>query len=355
MMRAVHELVRGTISIAAGAMLAGCVVAPIDTVVPRTVVDAPDLTSVTIGGVKLHARTFGDPESPPVVVVHGGPGGDSRALLPLRALADRYFVVFYDQRGSGLSQRVTDGELTLDRFYADLDGVVDHFGRGRKVRVVGHSWGAMLASGYLGRHPEKIAQIVLAEPGFLTRETAKIVMAATHDMRPPMSFEVIRIGASAWLQSLDVVGPDDDARRDFLALALMASKFEGHPMEGYYCGRDLGTARMEASRFGARVAPALFAAARAKDGSWDVDFVRGVERFPEKVLFLVGSCNVVLGEALQRQHMKSFRRAELVVIPGAGHTMFGEKPAASIAAVREYFASEAGKERQEDEVPAPRP
>ena len=35
--------------------------------------------------------------------------------------------------------------------------------------------------------------------------------------------------------------------------------------------------------------------------------------------------------------MRHFRDAELVVIEGAGHTLFGEKPQASVAAVRRYL------------------
>ena len=151
--------------------------------VPPTVADDPSLPSVRVGGVKLHARAFGDPSSPTVVVVHGGPGNDFRYLLPLAALADRYQVVFYDQRGSGLSERLPDERLTLEGLYAELDGVVDLFGRGRPVRLVGHSWGAMLASGYAARHPEKLSHLVLAEPGMLSREDARRFLLA--NLPPP--------------------------------------------------------------------------------------------------------------------------------------------------------------------------
>jgi proline iminopeptidase len=306
----------------------------------RTVVDDPTLPSAKLNGVRLHVETFGDPAAPPVVVVHGGPGNDSRYLLTLAALQDRFYVVLYDQRGGGLSERVPDSRLTLADFYGDLDAVVDRYGAGRPVRIIGHSWGAMLASGYVGLHPQKVAQVVLAEPGMLTSETAKLLMAETNDMMPKPSLEVAWLGARAFFQSLHVDGPDADARRDFLAFTLMTTPFEGHPTAGYYCNRDLRTASLAGWRFGGRVAPALFAQAKGPDGSWTVDFARGVERFPRKVLFLAGACDAVLGEAMQRLHMVHFRNRELVVIPGAGHTMFGEKPEESIAAVRRYFAEE---------------
>lgn len=309
--------------------------------VPGTVTDDPTLPSVPLNGVKLHVLTYGDPASPPVIVVHGGPGLDSRHLQPIAALQDRYFVVFYDQRGSGLSERVPDARLTLDAFFADLDAVVDRYGAGRRVRIVGHSWGAMLASGYLGLHPEKVSQVVLAEPGMLTSDTARLLMAATHDMSPRPGLAAARLAARVLLESLHVDGPDSDARRDFLVGGLMFAPFDGHPTAGYYCDGDIRTAVLPFWRAGARVPRALFAAARDRDGTWRVDFARGVARFPGKVLFLAGSCDAVIGEAMQRRHMALFPRTELVIIPGAGHTMFGEKPDESLAAVRRYFA-EAG-------------
>jgi proline iminopeptidase len=76
-------------------------------------------------------------------------------------------VILYDQRGAGLSQRVEADQLKLSEYLKELDAVVDYYGKGEPVRIIGHSWGAMLLSGYLGYAPEKVAKAVLAEPGFL--------------------------------------------------------------------------------------------------------------------------------------------------------------------------------------------
>lgn len=316
---------------------AGCASNAARYAVPRTVVDDPGLPQATIRGVRLHVPTFGDPANPAVIVVHGGPGNDSRYLLPLRDLADTYHVVFYDQRGSGLSERVSDEQLTLEELYAELGAVIERYGKGRPVRLVGHSWGAMLASGYVGQHPEKVSHLVLAEPGMLTPETAQLLMEATNGMRPPLSLGALAAVGKAWLQSLRVDGPDDDARSDWFMSSVMHADIEDHPIAGYFCGRDMSTARLEEWRFGARVAPALFEKAFDEDGKLTIDFVTGVERFPHEVLFMAGSCNAIVGEAQQRLHMRHFPRAELIVIEGSGHTMFGEKPQESIAAVRRYL------------------
>ena len=61
------------------------------------------------------------------------------------------------------------------------------------------------------------------------------------------------------------------------------------------------------------------------------------ENFKNKVLFLAGECNTLIGEEYQKDHMKYFKNAEMMVIKNAGHTMFGEQPEESIGAVRRYF------------------
>ena len=56
--------------------------------VPATVEDDPALPRIEVNGTILHAEAFGDPRAPMIVVLHGGPGGDYRAFLPYRVLAD---------------------------------------------------------------------------------------------------------------------------------------------------------------------------------------------------------------------------------------------------------------------------
>ena len=51
--------------------------------VPRTVAEDANLPAIEMNGSRFHLETFGDPTSPVVVFLHGGPGGDYRSLLRL--------------------------------------------------------------------------------------------------------------------------------------------------------------------------------------------------------------------------------------------------------------------------------
>ncbi len=46
----------------------------------------------------------------------GGTGADFRLFLPFKALADSFYVLMWDSRDAGLSERVTKEELSIASF-----------------------------------------------------------------------------------------------------------------------------------------------------------------------------------------------------------------------------------------------
>lgn len=140
--------------------------------VPLTVLEDPSIPSININGVLLHSETYGNPNHPILLAIHGGPGADYRSLLNFKDLVnDSMYVVFYDQRGSGLSQRLgKEGYGNVQVYIDELEGVINHYRKDRNQAIVlaGHSWGAMLAAAYVNQKPADITGIILAEPGGFT-------------------------------------------------------------------------------------------------------------------------------------------------------------------------------------------
>jgi len=105
--------------------------------------------------------------NPPLIVLHGGPGMSEMGFFRhSNALLERHFtVVHWDQRGAGKSfdRRIPASSMTLDRFLADLDELVDivrrRFGKAQ-VAILGHSWGSALGAIYAERFPEKVSVYV---------------------------------------------------------------------------------------------------------------------------------------------------------------------------------------------------
>lgn len=306
---------------------------------PRTTAGDPTLPARDVNGVRLHLEVHGPTGAPVVIVLHGGPGLDYRYLLPLRALADDYQVVFYDQRGSGLSPRVPAAELTLEQFVADLDAIGCMTSPEAPFRLLGHSWGAMLAAAYLEGHGERVLQAVFAEPGFLTPELGDRFLAELDRRSTPnvAALAAVLRTASAALR-LSVPDGDDDARLDFFFTEM--SRFQGEaPLSGYFCGRQMSRGKTESWRLGARALRTLLESALAEDGRVALDLSPGPRAFPREVLLVTGSCNEIIGPEVQAEHRRLFQRARLAVMTGVGHTMFGERPDEALRLVRDYFAT----------------
>ncbi|MBL8095926.1 MAG: alpha/beta fold hydrolase [Anaerolineales bacterium] len=322
------------LAVAAGLIAWAYVTTPAPAALPATVDVDPALPRIALEGRLFHSETFGDPADPTVIVLHGGPGSDYRYLLGLQALADRYFVVFYDQRGGGLSTRIGAEGLTAQDMVDDLDLFADHYSPDRPVILIGHSWGAMLAAAYIGQHPERVSQVVLAEPGALTDEAMQAFQAHFASI---MDADLLLRIAPVYIEALHIA--DGGERADFIA-ARQAELWSSDADNPYHCpGRPM---IQPAWRVGATAGAAIQSSARTPAGLTDMSlFSANADRYPRPILFLASACNTWLGEDLQRQHASLFPVAEVVVIPAAGHMLFNDNPEASLAAVWAYLESAA--------------
>ena len=126
--------------------------------------------------MSLFTRTDGPPTAPPLLLLHGGPGAHHDYLYPqMLALAERYRVVTYDQRGGGQSKTDDPTPITWQTHVQDLAGIIHQFGLAAPT-VVGYSWGALLAMLYatagravVGDAFVAPARLVLISPAPITR------------------------------------------------------------------------------------------------------------------------------------------------------------------------------------------
>src|SRR5262245_52276015 len=89
---------------------------------------------VTLGGIPQWVEIRGaDTEYPVLIALHGGPGMPETPLLRHfnGAVETAFTVVYWDQRGAGrsYSRTIPAASMTVDRFVADLDELVDHVRR----------------------------------------------------------------------------------------------------------------------------------------------------------------------------------------------------------------------------------
>lgn len=303
--------------------------------VSNTVEQDPSIPHITLDGITMHVETYGDDTNPVVIVLHGGPGNDFKYLLDLKPLSDNYFLIFYDQRGTGLSPRIPGDEISLENFIKDLANLADHYGRGEQVNIIGHSWGGMLASAFIAKHPEKVNKLVLGEPGPLTAELAS---KYNSDMNLELSWELIVHLGKSYFKSLHVDEIDDQAQGDFFFQTFsMDTSVSNHPLAGYFCNRNISDLNMDYWRHsGTTSYQVMFKGMQDADNQMNIGV--GADVFTNKILLLAGDCNELIGPDFQRQQLKLFYDIEMVIIEDAGHFMFSEQPEQCLVAIRSYLA-----------------
>jgi proline iminopeptidase len=125
--------------------------------------------------VPLFWAEYGDPDAPPLLLLHGGPGASHDYLLPqMLALTEGHRVVTYDQRGGGRSRHDDDrAAIGWREQVADVARVAAEL-HVDPLTIVGYSWGGLLAMLYAieagsgGVSPAPL-RLALVDPAPVTR------------------------------------------------------------------------------------------------------------------------------------------------------------------------------------------
>lgn len=276
-----------------------------------------------------HITGTGNRKTYPVIFLHGGPGGGygTKEMEEARILAkDGYDVYLYSQIGGGASARLADiAEYSTERHKRDLEAIVRTIGA-EKVILVGHSWGAILATLYAADNAGRMAALVLSGPGPIMPMHAGLASIPPPDslhLQQPyftnrqgndearnirteaISFCALHFGRKlasdaeadefeSWLGAL--------LERSTVCDTSLIHTFHARPGAGFYCRL------MTVASFG-----------RTKDPR------PALHNSPIPLLLLKGQCdNQRWGFA--KEYLDLFPRHDLVVIPGAGHSIGREKP-----------------------------
>jgi proline iminopeptidase len=107
-------------------------------------------------------------EGEPIILLAGGPGMNPAYMAPVAKIlaSGKRRVVLFHQRGTGASADAIscNERMNLAGAVADLDALRVSLGL-EKLTIAGHSWGGMLAMAYAQEHPDRVAGLLLLDPG----------------------------------------------------------------------------------------------------------------------------------------------------------------------------------------------
>jgi pimeloyl-ACP methyl ester carboxylesterase len=152
---------------------------------------------VTVRGVRLNVRRWGDPGAPMLFMLHGWMDISASFQFVVDALGAHWQVIAPDARGFGLSDWPVaargGGHYWFHEYLSDLDALIDHYAPKGEVNLVGHSMGANVACLYAGVRPARVRRVVDLE-GFglapvRAEEAPWRLTAWLDDLRAPPSLK----------------------------------------------------------------------------------------------------------------------------------------------------------------------
>lgn len=120
---------------------------------------------VPVQGIRLRVRQAGQPDGPPLLLLHGWPESSRGWLKAVPFLADRYRLIIPDLRGFGASDMPegTD-QYSMMMVAGDILGILDWAGV-EQASIAGHDFGGAVAWSLGTFVPQSIERmVVLASP-----------------------------------------------------------------------------------------------------------------------------------------------------------------------------------------------
>jgi proline iminopeptidase len=282
---------------------------------------------IVVNGVRLWYRVAGTApaDAAPVVFLHGGPGQGSQSFAALAGprLEPSLRMVYFDQRGSGRSERPWNHEYSVPLMVEDVEGLRRALGVPR-IALLAQSFGAVLALEYAARYPQHVSRVVIAAglTDALTSIRGQCARLAQVDAQAharaaaaggPAGCDVFRAysGAEAEAFTARLMYPDP---------ATQATLERADTAGGLRNTREVGRA--------------LFS-----QGLMDYRFSRH-DRLTMPVLVIAGERDYQVGLDAPRDLARRLPDADLLVYEGAGHFIYLDAPERFTRDVTAFFRAE---------------
>jgi len=273
---------------------------------------------VAVPRATLHYEVEGS--GPTLVLVHGS--ADHRLFHPvLGRLADRFRVVYYDQRGYGLTTSDADERPALEDDVADLEALRVELGV-ESVHLLAMSNGGPIAIDYALANPTRVRRLVLLDT--YADNNARIALAY------PLVREVLADeGREAAVEAIEARRSRDPLQRDIDAFLVTPhthheSALPREWVEYWFrsgCMTDVGPRPWRSPRDYARL--------------------DDLARLDVPTLVVCGAKDRVTPLEHSRDMESRLPHGRLVVLEGAGHLAFAERPDEFARIVHEFLLGEA--------------
>jgi proline iminopeptidase len=283
-------------------------------------------------GVFIYYKSLGS--GPPLILLHGGPGGSHDYLLPyLVPLARGNRLVFIDERGSGKSRKLENPiEYTVENMAEDVEAVRKALRLG-KISLLGHSFGGALAQAYALKYQKNLSHLLLCSTFHSTKQLNEAFRTMKAKMSPDLRERIEKLEAAG------LYGRGKDYEKNRYSSEYMVAAWG----EGYfpYLYGNHPDPNFDPNAFGI-IAWDVYREMWGSHGEFVVDgsltSVEYADRLPSiKVPTLITVGDHDLNSPLAREMNTLIPGSRLVVLPKSGHQTFEDQPRLFIEAVQSFL------------------
>jgi pimeloyl-ACP methyl ester carboxylesterase len=253
---------------------------------------------VEVDGRRTRVRVDGDPDSPPVLLVHGIGRSMEDWAPQYERLGQSYRTISLDIPGFGFSERTREA-ITLASLARGVAGTLDELGETRPVHVVGNSLGGAIAQQLLAVQPGRVASLALINSAGFGSEVTPLLRIITMPVLGALSTRrPTRMTAAVLERSIHADKAVATKERIDHALTIGSQPGAGAVMRETACA--LGTAR------------------GVKPG-WRRELAAAVAGSPRPTLIMWGTRDRILPAHHIDEAMRVYPHAEVHLLNGVGH------------------------------------
>lgn len=275
-------------------------------------------------GLSLHALEWSR-EGTPLVLLHGFSNEAHVWDDVAPVLAPYYRTLAFDLRGHGDSDHDPERRYEYDAHVADLEEASAALGIERMV-LIGHSFGGRVAMLFAGRHPERVAGLVIVDSGPEHDPRGSLRIRLETESRGDGSFE---------------------SRADYRAL--MARNYPASTPRVVDRLADHSLRERDDGRFVPKLDPAFLKTVSERSGAEreqeskaaTEELWKALARVAAPTLVIRGAASDVLSADVADRMVEVLPAGELAVVAQASHSVMTDNPEGTLEAISAFALADA--------------
>jgi len=266
---------------------------------------------VTARGLRFHYVERGAAAAPPLLCLHGITQTAHSWDEVADDLSSAYRVLCFDQRGHGDSDWAPDGDYARQTQAADVEAITDALGLSSFI-LAGMSMGGVNAISFTARHPEKVRALVIV------------------DVSPEIQIKGVE-NIRHFIQAADELD-------SFEAFVERAHQFNPRrSLDNIRSRLSHNLKQLPNGKWTWKYDKALRSPERGFQATALLNLWDDVRAIRCPTLIIKGGESDILSAESAGKMQAAIPDSRVVVVPGAGHSVMGDNPAAFAAAAREFM------------------